>query len=689
MAKWWSRLFFRANDGTPPRAPEDDFWYTPLGSLRGTAAGIRVTPDIAIKASAVFLCVKILAETIGSLPISLYRRTEDGKEILQDHPLHFRLHNQPNEIMTASEFWTSMAFHAVLRGTAYAEIVPGPSGPVHALLPLHPDRVTHEVIKGARGLPRLRFRVTDVDGARRVLTQDEIFRFPGFTSDGVTGVRIVDHCADVIGLSLAADDYAARVFSSDLNIGLVLRHPKRLSVEAQRNLIDALLMRHAGHGKSHRPMVLQEDMKVERLGTTPKEAQLLDARKWQIMEVARVFNIPLSLLKIFDGATHCLPADVSVMTEHGPKSIAAVKFGERVWSHDGAKWTLASVSGVFCNGEDEIIQIKTENRTLRGNAKHRVLTRSETAGGGEWVTEWLPMGELKIGDTIVSALDPSVPERTYPRFGGKGFDMPGCQLGRIVSIEMQAAEPVYDLEVSGTHNFIANGIVVHNSNVEQQAIDFVKYTLRPWIDRIEQAIRRDLITERDKPTIFAKFNMDALLRGDLAARTSAYEKGVINGWLTRNEVREREDLNKLPGLDKPLTPLNMSMDPEGEPPPKEPEALAAPPKLLEPPRVPKVIEKEARKVRIAVERSRDDAEARRSIVNFYGGHAGYLMHMFGLRKEDARAYCAGRIEEFSLFGIDVDWNSAINKLEDNGASQLRAFLRAAGIEGHSDELDTP
>lgn len=93
------------------------------------------------------------------------------------------------------------------------------------------------------------------------------------------------------------------------------------------------------------------------------------------------------------------------------------------------------------------------------------------------------------------------------------------------------------------------------SNIEHQAIEHVVDTVRPWLVRWEQAISRDLILRPN--TFYAEFNVDALLRGDIASRYTAYGIGVERGWLTRNEVRERENMNSLEGLDTPLRPLNL------------------------------------------------------------------------------------------------------------------------------------
>lgn len=95
------------------------------------------------------------------------------------------------------------------------------------------------------------------------------------------------------------------------------------------------------------------------------------------------------------------------------------------------------------------------------------------------------------------------------------------------------------------------------SNIEHQSIQFVTDAIRPWVVNIEQECRRKLLSESEKKSYYAKFNLAALLRGDTASRYSAYGSGIKDGWMTRNEAREMEDLNPLEGLDDPLYPLNM------------------------------------------------------------------------------------------------------------------------------------
>jgi len=101
------------------------------------------------------------------------------------------------------------------------------------------------------------------------------------------------------------------------------------------------------------------------------------------------------------------------------------------------------------------------------------------------------------------------------------------------------------------------------SNIEQMSLEFVSYTLMPWLVRFEKAIKRDLLTPKERLQYNVKFNVTSLLRGDASARSAYYHNGILDGWLTRNEARHAESeigniLNPLDGLDIPLMPLNMT-----------------------------------------------------------------------------------------------------------------------------------
>jgi len=159
--------------------------------------------------------------------------------------------------------------------------------------------------------------------------------------------------------------------------------------------------------------------------------------------------------------------------------------------------------------------------------------------------------------------------RKYPRHGGADIGITGASVARITSIKQLPAEPVFDLEVAGTHSFIADGVVVHNStnnNIEHQGLEFVEYTLRPWLVRWEQAINMRLLSADERQEYFVEHLVDGLLRGDQKSRYAAYHIARLDGWMNADDIRERENMNPLPddqGLPywQPANMLNAGADP--------------------------------------------------------------------------------------------------------------------------------
>lgn len=186
----------------------------------------------------------------------------------------------------------------------------------------------------------------------------------------------------------------------------------------------------------------------------------------------------------------------------------------------------------------------------------------------------------------------------------------------------------------------------HFANLENQNLEWVIDTLRPWCVRIEQAIQRDLVTEDD---IFVEINLEGLLRGDSAARTQFYRGGIQNGWLTRNEVREKENLNPIEGLDEPLVPQNMApandaaSDDAAAPAPSPsapPEGAAARLERVLRASIQSAIRLEFAHIETAARRKANDSAAYASALKReYQEHEKYLVERLSLTPKAARQYC--------------------------------------------------
>jgi phage portal protein BeeE len=208
--------------------PGDDFFYTSRGFE--TATGIRVSPESALRVAAVFGCVRVVAETIASLPLVIYRRLPNGgKERAVDHPLYPILHGSPNAWQTAFEFLEMMQAHLELRGNAYSTIENGGGRAINALIPLHPDRVVVKRLSNGR----LQYQVRNpFGGEMQVYNQEQMLHLRGLSSDGLVGMSTISVGAEVVANALATQEYASRFFENDATPPVAFTHPKSLGADA-------------------------------------------------------------------------------------------------------------------------------------------------------------------------------------------------------------------------------------------------------------------------------------------------------------------------------------------------------------------------------------------------------------------------------------------------------------------------
>jgi HK97 family phage portal protein len=278
--------------------PDSDFWYRAVGPE--SATGVRVSADTAMRASAVWGCVRLISETIASLPLSIYSSTPDGgRKEAKGHPIYTLLHYRPNRLQTSTEFIQMLTAHALLRGNGYGRIVPGPRGPVDQILPLNPDRVTPEELPGGG----VRYRVIEMDGQTSVLNDEDVLHLRGIASAGVVGLSVIEHARETVGLALATESYGARLFSQNARPGGVITHPLKLSAEAAARLSASWQAAHSGLANAHKPAVLEEGAKWEQVGMTNEDAQFLATREFQAEEIARWFGVPPHMIGLTSKST--------------------------------------------------------------------------------------------------------------------------------------------------------------------------------------------------------------------------------------------------------------------------------------------------------------------------------------------------------------------------------------------------
>lgn len=262
----------------------------------GTASGKTVNERTAMQTTAVYACVRILAETIASLPLNVYRSTDNGKEKATDHQLYYLLHDEPNPEMTSFVFRETLMSHLLLWGNAYAQIIRDGRGKVLALYPLLPDRMT--VDRTTDGRLYYEYRK---DTGYVILRPEDILHIPGLGFDGLVGYSPIAMAKNAIGMAIATEEYGSKFFANGASPGGVLEHPGVVKDPARiRESWNAV---YQGSGNAHRIAVLEEGMKFQSIGIPPEQAQFLETRKFQTEEICRIFRVPPHLVANLDKAT--------------------------------------------------------------------------------------------------------------------------------------------------------------------------------------------------------------------------------------------------------------------------------------------------------------------------------------------------------------------------------------------------
>lgn len=339
--------------------------------------------------SAVYACVRVLAESIASLPLHVYKYKGDGKEKAVEHSLYFLLHDSPNDEMTSFTFREIVMTHLLLWGNAYIQIIRNGKGEILQLFPLRPNEVTVE--RNDSGEIQYRYRRYNEenpnfkDVREIILTPSNLLHIAGLGFNGLIGFSPIAMARNAIGLSIACENFGSKFFANGACPLGILKTPTL--VKDPTKLQESWQSMYGGENAG-KIAVLEQGMEYETISIPPDDAQFLQTRKFQIAEIARIFRVPLHFLNELDRATF--------------------------------------------------------------------------------------------------------------------------------------------------------------SNIEQQSLEFVIYSLMPYITRLEQAFNKSLFLSKELGKYFVKFNLSGLLRGDYASRVSGYCSLIQNGVLSINDVRELEDLNKIP-----------------------------------------------------------------------------------------------------------------------------------------------
>lgn len=271
--------------GIPITLTDHSFWSTYYGAE--SSSGKSVTADTALKLSAVWGCVRLLAGTISTLPLGFFERLPDGgRKPATDHALYEILHHQPNADMTAVQFWEAFVTSMLLWGNAYAE--KNQMGDrVVSLDLLLPDRIALRRLKSGA----LEYRYHDLDGRLRVISEERIMHVPALTTDGRCGFSPIRQGANVFGTALATDEAAAKSFTNGLLPAVYFKMESTLT-PAQRTEFRGNLEALRGSLNAGRSPLLESGMTAEAISINPRDAQLLESRAWSVEEICRWFGVP-------------------------------------------------------------------------------------------------------------------------------------------------------------------------------------------------------------------------------------------------------------------------------------------------------------------------------------------------------------------------------------------------------------
>ena len=373
-----------------PRVPITSSTLIDFLSGPQTNSGVPVSEKSALTMPAVWRAVNLIAGSSASLPLRAYRQADTARQPLTSGQAADLL-EMPHPDLTPFELWEQVYAHLLLWGNAYLRVLRNQGGQISELWPLHPSRVLP-----GRTSDGSKIYQVDQDQSHP-LTDRELLHIPGFGFDGIAGVSPIRLARQGIGLALAAEEYGSRLFGNGSLASGILSTSQRLTQEQADKLQQRWKDKNSGLKSSHETVVLDSGATFQQLTIPPEDAQFLESRKFQVLEIARIYGVPPHMLM-----------DVEKSTSWG-------------------------------------------------------------------------------------------------------------------------------------------------TGIEQQGLTFVVYTLRPWLTRVEQRVSRLL-----RPNaVYARYNLDGLLRGDTAGRYASYAVARQWGWMSVNEIRSHEEMPPVPNGDELLQPLNM------------------------------------------------------------------------------------------------------------------------------------
>lgn len=299
------RLESRATIENPSVSLSDPAsWDEHFGGGMATDAGVQVSHTGALKCSAVWSAVSMIADDVAKLPLDVYRRRQgtNGRDFDDRHPAWWVVRRKANSEQSAFVFWQTLMVHALIWGNGYAYILRNGRGEVAEMLPLLPDRTAPERING-----QLWYTTETTRGGGpylKALRPDEVYHIHGISIDGIQGCDLVEKFRNSVGLCLAAEGFSSKFFKHGARTSGILELPSTMTDKAGDKIEQGFRKFHEGPENWFKTVILREGAKFHQASVKPQEAEMTTTREQQVREIARWYRMPPSRLGIADSVSY-------------------------------------------------------------------------------------------------------------------------------------------------------------------------------------------------------------------------------------------------------------------------------------------------------------------------------------------------------------------------------------------------
>ena len=274
----------------------EQLYYQLHATNSGTAIS-TVTPNVAMQMTAVFACVKLISQSIGMLPLNIYKSDGKTRQIATNHPIYPLLKAKPNQDMNTYQFKEAIAAAMCLQGAGYIQKVRSVNGKILELNFLLPQSVGKQRVNG-----KISYTYTDYIGTTHHFTNDEVINIPYFSIDGINGLSPISVCRESVKLGLTTEKHANLFYENGGKPNGAVEVPTTLTDAAYDRLKTSFNESYGG-SNSYKTAIFEGGAKWANITMTARDAEFIATRKFQISEIARIFSVPPHLIGDLDKAT--------------------------------------------------------------------------------------------------------------------------------------------------------------------------------------------------------------------------------------------------------------------------------------------------------------------------------------------------------------------------------------------------